>query len=184
MQRVPVWTVYEPMDHPSLGPTCMPTGYSNPAQANWEANFLLNLNCPQPLAAFGRLMANGLWSAVAPQSLELYSLRQGLNMYLAENSMWAIAATGRIMELEGKIGSLEAEVEGLRAELADVNLLLSAGTSASVVARASASGTSRIGVIIKSAQRLALVRSGHSSPAWTPGCSRATSRAASIHGDE
>ena len=116
MQRDPVWTVYEPMDHPSLGPTCMPTGYSNPAQANWEANFLLNLNCPQPLAAFGRLMANGLWSAVAPQSLELYSLRQGLNMYLAENSMWAIAATGRIMELEGKIGSLEAEVERLQGE--------------------------------------------------------------------
>ena len=187
-RKVPMWTPMEPMDR-DAGPTLIPTqlrGDGMPAsdvQRVWEDSVQTVTPWPGLQADIRPWIARGLWTAIAPQSMELGLLRGQLNEYLVANTAWAVA-------IAEHLARLDVEVQSLRHE---VHVLVSASTSGASPARPSASGVppgltspsasgappGTIEELIRAAQRVAVLRSGASTPVWTP----VASRAGSIYGD-
>jgi hypothetical protein len=175
-RKVPMWTPMEPMDR-DAGPTLIPTqlrGDGMPAsdvQRVWEDSVQTVTPWPGLQADIRPWIARGLWTAIAPQSMELGLLRGQLNEYLVANTAWAVA-------IAEHLARLDVEVQSLRHEL---HVLATMGAPVSGappgLASPSASGAPRgnLEELIRAAQRVAVLRSGGSTPVWTPAASRAGS---------
>ena len=152
-RMVPMWTPMEPMDR-DAGPTLIPTqlrGDGMPAsdvQRVWEDSVQTVTPWPGLQAGLRPWIARGLWTAIAPQSMELGLLRGQLNEYLVANTAWAVAIAEHLARLDAEPG-------------------------------ASGAPPGTIEELIRAAQRVAVLRSGASTPVWTP----VASRAGSIYGD-
>ena len=142
-------------------------------QRVWEDSVQTTTPWPGLQAGPGPWIARGLWTAIAPQSMELRLLRGQLNEYLVANTAWAVA-------IAEHLARLDVEVQSLRHE---VHVLVSASTSGASPARPSASGVppgltspsasavsaaaappGTIEELIRAAQRVAVLRSGASTP--------------------
>ena len=179
-RKVPMWTPMEPMDR-DAGPTLIPTqlrGDGMPAsdvQRMWEDSVQTVTPWPGLQADIRPWIASGLWTAIAPQSMELGLLRGQLNEYLVANTAWAVAIAEHLARLDVEVQSLRHEVHVLATMGAPVS------GAPPGLASPSASGAlpGTIEELIRAAQRVAVLRSGGSTPVWTPGASRA----GSIFGD-
>lgn len=188
LQQVPVWAPVAGLggshELPFVADTPVRNGFpASRAQLEFEHHVLTNVPWPFAPAGADRYVARAFFHLFAPHLGDYGQIRDQLNTYLPENTVWAVAAAERILQLEVNLQVLTDQVRTLEALVADMVMPPWAQTQAAA-SSAGPLSPEQIHAAVRRARGIASASRG-STPVYVPpqAQSPAHSVASSMYGD-